>query len=77
VAYVVVPGVTRFVGSVAGYNPQTFEPKDAERLSWLDAKGRLTGLPRVSIDLVVNVLLVLLVAVVWLALAPPGVSRRR
>jgi hypothetical protein len=62
---------------MAGYNPQTFEPKDAERMNWLDSKGRLTGLPPVSTDLVVNVLLFLLVAVVWLALAPPGASRRR
>ncbi len=62
---------------MAGNNSQTFEPKDAERLSRLGSKGRLTGLPPVSPDLVVNVLLFLLVAVVWLAIAPPGASRRR
>jgi hypothetical protein len=73
---VVVPGVTRIVGSLAGYNPQTFEPKDAERLSWLESKDRPGGLPGVSTETIVNVLLVLLVAVVWLAIVPPGTSRR-
>lgn len=73
----VVPGVTRVVSSMAGYNPQAFEPKDAERLTWLDSRGRLTGLPPVTTELVVNVLLFLLVAAVWLALVPPGASRRR
>lgn len=72
-----VPGVTRLVNSMAGYNPQGFEPKDAERLSWLDSRLRVTGLPPVSLELVLNVLLFLLVAVVWLAIVPPGASRRR
>ena len=72
-----MPGVARIVNSMAGYNPQTFEPKDAERLRWIDTKGRLTGLPSVSTDLVINVLLFLLVALVWLAIVSPGASRRR
>jgi hypothetical protein len=61
---------------MAGYDPHAFEPKDIERQSWLDAKGQVIGLPHVSIDTLVNVLLFMLVVVVWLALAPPGPSRR-
>ena len=77
VAYVLVPNVARFVSSVGGYNPGAYEPKDSARESWLDTKGGLAGLPHLSLELVINVALFLLVVIVWLALVPPGASRRR
>lgn len=76
VAYAVVPGVARFVGAVSGYNPQAYEPKDFARQSWLEEKGGIL-LSHVSLGTIVNVLLFLLVAVLWLAVAPPSPSRRR
>lgn len=75
VAYVLVPHVARFLHAAADYNPPAFEPKDAARQSWLD--GRVVGLPSMSPGVVINVVLFLLVVIVWLALVPPGVSRRR
>ena len=72
-----VPNVARFLNAIGGYNPATYEPKDAARESWLDAKGRVVGLPHVSLELIVNVALFLMVVIVWLALVPPGASRRR
>jgi hypothetical protein len=77
VAYVLVPGVARFLSAVGGYNPASYEPKDLARESWLDARGQVVGLPRVSLNVVINVALFLMVVVVWLALVPPGASRRR
>lgn len=77
VAWAVVPRVARFIRAAGGYNPAGYEPKDAARLAWLGEKGARLGLSDLSIDLVVNVLLFLLVAIVWLALVPPGASRRR
>jgi len=76
VAYAVVPGVARFVTALGGYNPQGYEPKDFARQSWLADKLSLPALPAVSADVVVNLVLFVLVAVVWLALVPPGASRR-
>lgn len=75
VAYVIVPGVARFVTALGGYNPQGYEPKDFARQSWLADKLFLPALP-VPADVVVNLVLFVLVAVVWLALVPPGASRR-
>jgi hypothetical protein len=77
VAYAVVPLVARFMSAVGGYNPATYEPKDAARQAWIDQKDTVLGLPHVPVDLAINVLLFLLVAIVWLALVPPGASRRR
>lgn len=65
------------MNAVGGYDPAGYEPKDAARQSWLDAKGRVVGLPEVSWETLVNVGLFLMVVVVWLALVPPGGSRRR
>jgi hypothetical protein len=78
VAYAVVPPVVHFVSATSGYNPLAYEPKDEARLRAVDAHARsIRGLPvPVPLHLVANVLLVLLVALVWLALVPPGVSRR-
>jgi len=76
VAYAVVPGVARFVTALGGYNPQGYEPKDFARQSWLADKLSLPALPGMPADVVVNIVLFVLVAVVWLALVPPGASRR-
>ena len=73
VAYLVVPNVTRFLHAAGGYDPAGYEPKDTARTSWLDAKGRMVGLPQFSIDQVVNVGLFVLVIVLWLNLT----DRRR
>jgi len=73
VAYLVVPNVTRFLHAAGGYAPTGYEPKDTARASWLDAKGRMVGLPQFSIDQVVNVGLFVLVIVLWLNLT----DRRR
>lgn len=77
VAYVLVPHVARFLDAAAGYNPPVFEPKDAARQNWLDSRGAVIGLPSISSAVVVNILLFLLVVIVWLAIVPPGASRRR
>jgi hypothetical protein len=69
VAYAIVPAVARVVAALGGYGPQDYEPKDLARLP-------LPALPGLPADVVVNVVLFVLVAVVWLALVPPGASRR-
>jgi hypothetical protein len=76
VAYVLVPGVAHFFGALGGYNPQGYEPKDFARQTWISDKLSLPALPGIHGDVVVNVVLFVLVAVVWLALVPPGASRR-
>jgi hypothetical protein len=67
--------VTRLLGAVGGYNPSVYEPKDAARQAWLDERWALLGY--VPVEVAINVLLFLLVALAWLALVPPGASRRR
>jgi hypothetical protein len=67
--------VTRLLGAVGGYNPSVYEPKDAARQAWLDERWALFGY--VPVEVAINTLLFLLVALVWLALVPPGASRRR
>jgi hypothetical protein len=73
VAYLVVPRVARLLAAAGGYGPAVYEPKDAARLSWLDARIRLTGLPALTVEHVINVGLFLLVVVLWVAV----VSARR
>ena len=75
VAYAVVPRVTHFLSAAGGYNPSAYEPKDAARQAWLLERWGMLGY--VPSEVVINVLLFLLVALVWLALVPPGASRRR
>jgi hypothetical protein len=75
VAYVVVPGVIRFATAIGGWEPAYYEPKDFSRTEWL-AEGR--GAARFtdfSWGAIVNVILFLLVAAVWLLVMPWG--RRR
>jgi hypothetical protein len=80
VAYVVVPAVASFFESVGGYRPTDYEPKDAERQSWLVKQDRL-GLGALGWDDLVKIVLLLLAGVAWLAVAPidarpPRRSRR-
>lgn len=64
------------LSSAGGYDPDVYEPKDTARQSWLDAHARAVGLPDISWDVVVNVVLFLMVVILWLTLVPPGASRR-
>ena len=76
-AYAGVPHVARLVDSLAGYNPGHYEPKDIEREELLQRSGDAdTFLARIPWDTVVQVLLFLLVAVVWLTIMPTRASRR-
>ncbi len=78
VAYVVVPVAVRYVDALRGYSPADYyEPKDRERHEWLRQKGLPERLAGLSWDIVVNTLLVILVAVVWLTLVPTRTPRRR
>src|SRR5207247_3810035 len=60
-----------------GYSPHFYEPKDLERQEWLRRTGVPNQLAGLSWDVVVNTVLLILVAVVWLTLVPTRASRRR
>src|SRR5436190_22225520 len=75
-AYAGVPHVARVVDSLGGYNPGHYEPKDVERETWVQRADGDSFLANIPWGTVVNVLLFLLVAVVWLTLVPARTSRR-
>ena len=78
VAYVAVPLVVRFVDSVRGYDPAYYEPKDFERVAWIKRQVAPTVLPGFSWEIMIDILLFLLIAVVWLTFVParsPGRHR--
>ena len=77
VAYVLVPPVVRFVEAISGYNPAYYEPKDFEREDWMKRQVVPSVLPGVSWEVVIDVLLFLMVAVVWLTFVPARSPRRR
>src|SRR3989441_35540 len=77
VAYVVVPIAVRYIEALQGYSPHFYEPKDLERQEWLRRTGVPNQLAGLSWDVVVNTVLLILVAVVWLTLVPTRASRRR
>ena len=77
VAYVFVPAAVRYIEALQGYSPNYYEPKDVARQEWLRQKGVPEDLAGLSWDLVVNAVLLILVAVVWLTLVPTRASRRR
>jgi hypothetical protein len=77
VAYVVVPVAVRYIEALQGYAPSSYEPKDVARQEWLRQKGVPEDLAGLSWDVVVNAVLLILVAVVWLTLVPTRASRRR
>ncbi len=76
VAYVAVPQVVRFVDAVRGYDPAFYEPKDFERQDWIKRQVAPAVLPGVSWEIVIDVILFLLVAVVWLTFVPARSPRR-
>ncbi|HEY3066915.1 MAG TPA: hypothetical protein VGL09_14065 [Methylomirabilota bacterium] len=76
VAYVAVPPVVRWSESLSGYNPARYEPKDADRESWV--RHRDVGpLPGISMDSLVYLGLFLLLAAVWLPLVSGRTGSRR
>lgn len=72
VAYVVVPPLTRFVDALAGYAPRN---APGPRAQWLRAPA--SGLGDVTWDLLVDLGLLLLVVIVWMAVVPRASGRRR
>lgn len=64
VAWVAVPLVVQFVDAVRGYDPAYYEPKDFERQDWLKRQ------------VVIDIVLVLPVAIVWLTFVPARGPRR-
>jgi len=76
VAWVAVPLVVRFVDAVRGYDPAYYEPKDFERQDWLKRQVVPAARPGASWEIVLDVVLVLLVAIVWLTFVPARGPRR-
>jgi hypothetical protein len=74
---VAVPQVASVIEAVGGYNPGVFEPKDLERGAWLqrsdDPDVLLTRIPW---QMLFNIALFLLVAIVWLTIVPTRTPRR-
>ena len=70
VAYVAVPQVVRFVDAVRGYDPAYYEPKDFERQAWIKRQVAPTVIPGFSWEMMIDIILFVLVAVVWLTFAP-------
>jgi hypothetical protein len=70
VAYVAVPQVVRFVDAVRGYDPAFYEPKDFERQAWIKRQVAPAVLPGFSWEIMIDIILFLLVAVVWLTFVP-------
>lgn len=77
VAYVVVPFVVRYIDALPGYAPNYYEPKDSARQEWLRQQGVPEALTGLSWDVVVDALLFVLVAIVWLTLVPTRARCRR
>jgi hypothetical protein len=76
VAWVAVPLVVRYIDAVRGYNPADYEPKDFERQDWIKRQVAPAVLPGISWEIVIDVTLFLLVAVVWLTFVPARSPRR-
>ena len=76
VAYVAVPLIVEFVDAVRGYDPAYYEPKDFERQDWLRRQIVPAVLPGLSWEIVIDIVLFLLVAVIWLTFVPARSLRR-
>ena len=76
VAYVAVPLIVEFVDAVRGYDPAYYEPKDFERQDWLRRQIVPAVLPGLSWEIVIDIVLFLLVAVIWLTFVPARTPRR-
>jgi len=70
VAYVGVPHVVRFVDAMRGYDPAYYEPKDFERQAWVKRQVAPAVLPGFSWEIMIDIILFLLIAVVWLTFVP-------
>jgi hypothetical protein len=77
VAWVAVPLVVGFIDAVRGYDPAYYEPKDFERQAWLKRQVVPAVLPGGSWQIVIDLILFLLVAVVWLTFVPARTPRRQ
>lgn len=76
VSYVVVPPIARFLDSLGNYDPAAYEPKDAARAEWLQRQAPI-GVEGVTWEVVVDLVLFVLVAAVWLTLVPTRAPGRR
>ncbi len=76
VAYVAVPLVAQYITALRGYAPVYYEPKDFERQAWLARHGVLAGLTRIDTGVLVDIVLFVLVAIVWLTVVPTDTGRR-
>jgi hypothetical protein len=76
VAWVAVPLVVRFIDAVRGYDPAFYEPKDFERQDWIKRQVAPAVLPGISWEVVIDITLFLLVAVVWFTFVPARSPRR-
>jgi hypothetical protein len=72
VAYVLVPPLTWLVDSLAGYMPRN---TPVPRAGWL--RSPAPGLGDVTWDVLVDVGLLLVVAIVWITVVPRATGRRR
>lgn len=76
VSWIVVPAVVRIIDSAGSYAPSGYEPRDASRGEWLVNRGPITLDQFVlTWEDAAKLLLFLVVALAWLAVAP-GTSRR-
>jgi len=75
VAYLLVPWVAQLVDAARGYSPVYYEPKDFTRQEYLRQRGIVVMI--VPGKIIVNVVLLLLVAIVWMTLLPGRGTRRR
>jgi hypothetical protein len=75
-AYAGVPHVARVVAGMSGYLNGHYEPKDAAREAWVPRAEDAEFVAGFPWSTVVNALLFVLVAVVWLTVVPTRMSRR-
>jgi hypothetical protein len=77
VAYVAVPVVVRYIDALQGYAPAYYEPKDSQRQEWLTQRGIPEQLTHLDLGVIVDIVLFVLVAIVWLTVMPIQADRRR
>lgn len=76
-SYALVPRLVRLLQGLTGYHPEYYEPKDLERQEWAIQQGPTDLLPGLTWDVIFNIALFVVVAVVWLTLVPTRSPRRR
>lgn len=76
VAYVAVPWIVTFVGTVGGYNPAYYEPKDIQREDYLKSlPPSFEGF--FGWETAFKLVLLVLVGLVWLIAVPTAPWRGR